>query len=57
LLKRDSSLGVLSNNEIARELFVSATTAKAHLVPVCSKPGVEDRTAAVAAALALWGTA
>jgi DNA-binding NarL/FixJ family response regulator len=41
----------LSNNEIAKELFVSATTAKAHLVHIYSKLGVNDRTAAVTTAL------
>ncbi len=41
----------LSNSEIARELFVSATTAKAHLVHIYSKLGVNDRTAAVTTAL------
>jgi DNA-binding NarL/FixJ family response regulator len=41
----------LSNTEIAKELFVSATTAKAHLVHIYSKLGVNDRTAAVTAAL------
>ena len=34
-MQRYSSLGGgLSNSEIAKELFVSATTAKVHLVPV-----------------------
>lgn len=41
----------LSNSEIAKELFVSATTAKAHLVHIYSKLGVNDRTAAVTTAL------
>src|SRR6266542_1056610 len=41
----------LSNSEIARELFVSATTAKAHLVHIYAKLGVSDRTAAVTPAL------
>ena len=41
----------LSNSEIARELFVSATTAKAHLVHIYAKLGVSDRTAAVTTAL------
>ena len=41
----------LSNTEIARELFVSATTAKAHLVHIYTKLGVNDRTAAVTTAL------
>jgi hypothetical protein len=37
-MQRDSSLGGLSNSEIAMELFVSASIAKVHLVPVCSNP-------------------
>ena len=41
----------LSNNEIAKELFVSATTVKAHLVHIYAKLGVNDRTAAVTTAL------
>ena len=41
----------LSNTEIANELFVSATTAKAHLVHIYAKLGVNDRTAAVTTAL------
>jgi ATP/maltotriose-dependent transcriptional regulator MalT len=43
--------GGLSNNEIAKELFVSATTAKARLVHIDAKLGVNDRTAAVTTAL------
>ena len=54
LMQRDSSLGGLSNSGIAMELFVSASIAKVHLVPVCSKLGVNDRTAAVAAAFVPW---
>lgn len=41
----------MSNSEIARELFVSATTVKAHLAHVYRKLGVGDRTAAVTTAL------
>jgi DNA-binding NarL/FixJ family response regulator len=41
----------LSNSEIAKEMFVSATTAKAHLMHIYSKLGVNDRTAAVTTAL------
>lgn len=41
----------LTNSEIAKELFVSATTVKAHLVHIYSKLGVSDRTAAVTTAL------
>src|SRR5215470_10689577 len=43
-----------SNSGIAMELFVSASIAKVHLVPICSKLGVNDRTAAVAAAFVPW---
>jgi DNA-binding NarL/FixJ family response regulator len=41
----------LSNSEIAKELFVSATTVKAHLAHIYRKLGVSDRTAAVTTAL------
>jgi DNA-binding NarL/FixJ family response regulator len=41
----------LSNSEIAKELFVSATTVKAHLAHTYRKLGVSDRTAAVTTAL------
>ncbi|MGH2780186.1 MAG: response regulator [Thermoleophilaceae bacterium] len=41
----------LSNGEIAKELFVSATTVKAHLAHIYRKLGVSDRTAAVTTAL------
>jgi len=41
----------LSNSEMAQELFVSATTVKAHLVHIYAKLGVNDRTAAVTTAL------
>jgi DNA-binding NarL/FixJ family response regulator len=41
----------LSNSQIARELFVSATTVKAHLAHIYRKLSVSDRTAAVTTAL------
>jgi DNA-binding NarL/FixJ family response regulator len=41
----------LSNSEIAKELFVSATTVKAHLSHIYRKLNVADRTAAVTTAL------
>jgi ATP/maltotriose-dependent transcriptional regulator MalT len=41
----------LSNSEIAKELFVSAATVKAHLAHSYRKLGVGDRTAAVTTAL------
>lgn len=40
----------LSNRAIAKELFVTETTVKSHLVHVFSKLSVDSRTAAVAAA-------
>lgn len=39
-----------SNEEIARELFVSRATVKTHLAHLYDKLGVQSRTAAVAAA-------
>ncbi len=41
----------LNNSEIAQEMFVSATTVKAHLAHIYRKLGVSDRTAAVTTAL------
>jgi FixJ family two-component response regulator len=40
-----------ANSEIAKELFVSATTVKAHLAHIYRKLGVSDRTGAVTTAL------
>jgi DNA-binding NarL/FixJ family response regulator len=42
----------LANAEIGRELFISEATVKTHLVRVCGKLGVDDRTAAVTKAMA-----
>ena len=40
-----------SNKEIAAALFISQATVKTHLIHIFSKLGVDDRTAAVTAAL------
>ena len=42
----------LANRQIARQLFLSEATVKTHLVHVFTKLGVDNRTAAVAAARA-----
>jgi DNA-binding NarL/FixJ family response regulator len=41
----------LSNGEVARELHLSQATVKTHLARIYGKLGVDDRTAAVTAAL------
>jgi len=41
----------LTNREIARALFVSEATVKTHLVHIYDKRGVDNRTAAIAAAV------
>ena len=41
----------LTNRAIARQLHISEATVKTHLVHVFAKLGVDDRTAAVTAAL------
>ncbi|MDN6332848.1 MAG: LuxR C-terminal-related transcriptional regulator, partial [Micrococcaceae bacterium] len=44
-------LGLLSrglvNRQIARELFISESTVKTHLIHIYSKLGVDTRTAAI----------
>ena len=40
----------LSNQGIAKELFITEATVKSHLVHVFTKLGVDSRTAATAAA-------
>jgi DNA-binding NarL/FixJ family response regulator len=40
-----------SNKEIAKQLWVSETTVKSHMLHIFDKLGVTDRTAAVTAAL------
>jgi DNA-binding NarL/FixJ family response regulator len=41
----------LSNKEVGRMLHISEATVKTHLLHIFAKLGVEDRTAAVTAAL------
>ena len=40
-----------TNQEIAESLFISKATVKSHLIQICNKLGVSDRTAAVTTAL------
>jgi ATP/maltotriose-dependent transcriptional regulator MalT len=43
-----------SNKEIGKALHISRATMKTHLIHICGKLGVDDRTAAVTVALE-WG--
>ena len=43
--------GGTSNKEIGEQLYISETTVKSHLSHIFGKLGVDDRTAAVTAAL------
>lgn len=40
-----------TNQEIAKRLFISRATVKSHLIQICNKLGVSDRTSAVTTAL------
>jgi DNA-binding NarL/FixJ family response regulator len=40
-----------TNQEIAENLFISKATVKSHLIQICNKLGVSDRTSAVTTAL------
>jgi DNA-binding NarL/FixJ family response regulator len=40
-----------TNQEIAESLFISKATVKSHLIQICNKLGVSDRTSAVTTAL------
>jgi DNA-binding NarL/FixJ family response regulator len=40
-----------TNQEIAESLFISRATVKSHLIQICNKLGVSDRTSAVTTAL------
>jgi len=40
-----------TNQEIAERLFISRATVKSHLIQICNKLGVSDRTSAVTTAL------
>lgn len=49
--KTFTAVGVLQLNEVAESLHISKATVKSHLIQICNKLGVSDRTAAVTTAI------